>query len=238
MRKRGFSIIENLISLALGLLVLMAVFEVFGTARSLFLKLKKAEEEAQAAMACLDKMRIDLFHAGTGLSLPIRLGLVDGLDSTDRGICIFSLQESYAVTEDLLPGTVRIPLKTTAGIASGREICILEGRKGERNAVSSCRGDDAITLTAPLAHSYQEDGAQVLLLEKVTLYLDEERSLIRRRVNASSPQPLLEDVHHFDCDFGEENNLVRIRFALKANQEKTYELLVFPKNTGLCSARF
>ncbi len=236
MRKKGFSAVETMISLALFLMIVMAVFEGLGLARGYFLKIKKGEEETQAAMAALDKMRIDLLQAGSGLSQAVRLGIIEGIKLSEESLTILSLQETLFLSEDLVPGTQRIVLDAATGISAGREICLVSGHRGERRSVSSCKGK-AIVLASPLEFSYRKKETRVLLVEKISLYLDKGRSTIRRRVNASSPQPLLEDVYSFRFGFEAENNLARVNFALKADEEKTYELLVFPKNIALCLRR-
>jgi len=236
MGKKGFSAIETMISLALFLMIVMAVSEVLDLARGFFLKLKKVEEETQAAMAALDKMRIDLLQAGSGLSQAIRLGIVEGIKLSEEELTIFSLQETLSLSEDLLPGTQRIILDAVAGISPGREICFIYGHRGERQSILSCEGK-TILLASPIEFSYRKDETRLLLVEKISLFLDKGRSTIRRRVNSSSPQPLLDDVHSFGFDFKAGNNLARVNFALKADEEKMYEVLVFPKNTALCLKR-
>ncbi|MEW5901113.1 MAG: prepilin-type N-terminal cleavage/methylation domain-containing protein [Acidobacteriota bacterium] len=69
MEKNGFSLLETLIALALSLLVLLAAFEFLGITRSLFFKLKKAQEQNQAIQTALIKLRIDLLRAGFGLEV-------------------------------------------------------------------------------------------------------------------------------------------------------------------------
>lgn len=233
MAKKGFSAVESMISLALFLMIVMAVFEVLDLARGFFVKLKKAEEETQAAMAALDKMRIDLLQAGSGLSQAIRLGIAEGIRLSEEELTIFSLQETLSISEDLLPGTQRIILDAVAEMGPGREICFINGHRGERQSISACEGK-TILLASPLEFSYRKDKTQLLLLEKISLYLDKGRNTIRRRVNSSSPQPLLDDVHSFGFDFERGTNLARVNFVLKANKEKIYEVFVFPKNTALC----
>lgn len=237
MRNKGVSLIESLISLTLFFLVLLAVFEVFGLVRKYFLQIKKAQEESMAALACLDKMRVDFIHAGLGLSPAIRHGAVPGAIKENDAIAIFSLEATYHLAADLTAGAALIPLTSEAKISSGREICLVDEAKAERKVVSSRLGNQVLHLMSPLDYAYDRDAARVLLLERVALYLDEENGIIRRKVNTSSPQPLLEDVAIFDASIDEENNLIKACLALKSAQEKIYELFVFPKNTALPSVR-
>ncbi len=238
MEKRGFSLIESLTSMTLSLLMLAAVFEAFAITRNFFLSLKKSEEETLAVMACLDKMRFDLQRAGAGLSGPIRHGLIESLSFEGKKIVILSLEESYKIAADLPAGATRINLAVASEVSRGRNICLYDGKQGECKLVSSCPDNKTIILTTALEHSYSKDETRLLLLEKVTFYLEESKSTLRRQVNASSPQPLLEEVASFDCLFNKENNLFAVRLALISNREKNYELNVFPKNTAPFLQRF
>jgi len=64
----GFTLVEALIGLALSLFVISSGAAFFGLAQRSFSRLKEREEAGQAAAAALDRMRIDLLHAGRGLA--------------------------------------------------------------------------------------------------------------------------------------------------------------------------
>jgi hypothetical protein len=65
--------------------------------------------------------------------------------------------------------------------------------------------------------------------------LDDAKGVIRRKVNASPAQPLLEDVAAFEFDYDRNANLVRLVLAMKLSEEKKYETTVFPKNIAMAS---
>ena len=232
MKKRGFSAIESSLSLALFLIIIIAVFESFGITRSFFFKLKRAEEDNQAAMAALDKMKIDLLRAGAGLLQPVRQGAVEGMAINNGALMIYHREKTYSLFEDLSPGENRIVLETAVGLGPGREVCILDEEKAEVKTISSIEGK-TIILAAPLEASYSIGETQLALLERTSLFFDEKKGTIRRKVNASSPQPLLEDVFYFEFAYQKELNLAKLSFALKNNKEKKYELWVYPKNIAL-----
>jgi competence protein ComGF len=73
------------------------------------------------------------------------------------------------------------------------------------------------------------------LLRRISIFFDDTKGVIRRRVNASPAQPLLEDVASFEIECNRDANLVRLDLALKADEEKKYETTVFPKNTAMAS---
>lgn len=232
MKKRGFSAIESSLSLALFLIIIIAVFESFGITRSFFFKLKNTQEENQAAMAALDKMKIDLLRAGAGLLQPVRQGAVEGIAISSGTLIIYSREKTYSFLEDLFPGENRIVLETAAGLSPGREVCVFDEEKAEVKTISSVAGK-TIFLATPLEASFSISETQLALLERTTLFFDAKNGSIRRKVNASSPQPLLEDVSYFEFAYEKELNLAALSFALKNNKEKKYELLVYPKNIAL-----
>ena len=232
MKKRGFSAIESSLSLALFLIIIIAVFETFGITRSFFFKLKNTQEENQAAMAALDKMKVDLLRAGRGLLQPVRQGAVEGIAISSGTLIIYSREKTYSFLKDLSPGENRIVLETATGLSPGREVCVFDEEKAEVKTISSIAGK-TVFLTTPLEASFSISETQLALVERTTLFFDEKSGSIRRKVNASSPQPLLDDVLYFEFAYEKELNLAKLSFALKTNKEKKYELLVYPKNVAL-----
>ena len=67
------------------------------------------------------------------------------------------------------------------------------------------------------------------------LYLDSESKILRRKVNTSTPQPLLEDAHAFDFSFDGTTNLIYISVALLDREDKKYEISILPKNLQLAA---
>jgi hypothetical protein len=232
MKRNGFSAIEISLSLALFLIIILATFEFLGITRDFFFKLKNAQEETQAAMAALDKMKVDLLRAGAGLLRPVRWGEVEGIAIIDDALIISRREKSYALLQDLSQGENRVVLETAAGLSSGKEVCVFDDEKAEVKAISLVEGK-TIFLTSALEASYLSSESQIALVEKTSLFLDEKNSCIRRQVNASSPQPLLDNVLSFEFAYEKEGNLARLSFILKDNQEKKYELFVYPKNMAL-----
>lgn len=116
----------------------------------------------------------------------------------------------------------------------GREICLVDGEKGEIRVVAAVKGAAAV-VSLPLGSAYAAAETSALLLEKTNLTLDEARSVLRRGVNLSPAQPLLEETLSAEFRYDRPANIVRIRFRLKAPSQgdHSYELYLFPKNTAL-----
>jgi len=227
---------ESTLALALFLIVVLASLEFFGFTRGLFLKLKTNEETREAALSALDKMRVDLLAGGSGLLEPIELGLLEGISQEEGTLVILSKEKNLSPLNDLLEGQTRIRLQSANELKKGREICIFDSHKGEVKSISNA-DKKSIVLSSPLNFSFLKEKTQVCLLKKISLFLDKDKKILRRKTNASPAQPLLEDAILFGFSYEKASNLVRLHLALTSNKEKKYEIWVFPKNAALAFKR-
>ena len=226
--------IESLLSLTLFLILVLASLEFFGFTRNLFLKLKNKEEIKEAALSALDKMKTDLLAGGSGLLEPIQLGLLEGITQNESTLIILIKEKNLSPLNDLVEGQTRIRLQSTYKLKKGREICIFDRSKGEVKSISRV-DKKSIVLSSPLNFSYLKEKTYVFLLKKISLFLDKEKQILRRRINSSPAQPLLEKVTLFGFIYDKATNLARLRLALKSNREKEYEISVFSKNAALAA---
>lgn len=220
--------------MALSLYIISAGLEFFGLTEKAFARLKEKEETSQAALAAIDRMRIDLLHAGRGLVVEIGLGLVEAVRATDAELRTVELGKALTPAGDANAGAVRVPLVSTADIAAGREISFSDGdgRAGEvRTVVQVEKG--AVVLDGPLERSYAAATASVSLLESVTYFLDAPARILRRRINAGSAQPLLENAAAATWLYDADAHLVRIRLELDVEGVRPHEATVFLKNPAL-----
>lgn len=232
MDNRGFSLVETLIALGLSLLVMLAAFGFLGITRSLFSKVKEAQESRMSVQAALLKLRIDLMQAGYGLNEPLRQDVIAGINVTGTSLLILSLDEAFALHADAFSGERRISLENASGLRPGRRVCVAEGDKVEAHVIVALDGS-TIVISEPLEAGYSAAAGRLLLLNEVAYFLDERSGILRRKVNSSPAQPLLDSTGLFVPFYDQEANLARISLASISNQERTYEFSVFPKNLGL-----
>jgi len=232
MRKGGFSLVECLLGMALSLFVITSSLQFFGLAQKVFFRLKEREEAGQGALAALDKMRIDLLHAGRGLAGEMALGLVDAARATDDELRTTSLEKPLMLTGTARAGDIRLLLASTADIAFGQEICLSDGSAGEVRTVAAVE-HGAVSLREPLERDYSLDTAVVSLLENVAYFLDGPARILRRRVNSGSAQPLLENIAAAIWLYDPEARLVRVRLELSVEGAHPHETTVFLKNPAL-----
>jgi hypothetical protein len=235
-QEKGLSLVESLISLSIFLAIVLASLEFFGFSRSLYLKLKTQEETGLAAFSALERMKTDLLRAGAGLLDPIHLNLVEGITKADEALIILSKEKNFPPVTNLFEGQTRIQLESTEGIKKEREICIFDSSKGELKSISSV-DKKSIALSSPLGFSFLKEKTRLALLERISLFYDSEEKTIRRKVNSSPAQPLLEEAASLSFDYEKTTNIVRLRLALASRKEKIYEISVYPKNTALANSR-
>lgn len=228
----GFSLIESLLSLSLFLFILVSSFEFFISTRNHFFDLKDDQEVNQAAYATLDKIRLDLCESGRGLIAPQSNGLLEALKVNGDTLIIQSKDKDIPLGSDLVAGQTFIPLASTVGIKKSQKLCIIDLEKGEVKTITAVN-KQGIALSASLNSSYSMEDTIVILLRTVSFYLDTDRGILRRKVNASPAQPLLEEVYAFDFIYKTTSNIVSLSLILKAKKEKEYEIAVFPKNMAL-----
>ncbi len=228
--EKGFTLIESLISLTLFLIIIISSLEFLMTVKDHFFKLKKDQEMNISAFAALDKMRFDIQDSGLGLLIPQRLGVVTSVELDGDTITIRSKEKDLSLISDLVSGSTRITLHSTSGVKKGQELSIHDGKKGETAVILSV-DKESIVLISPINFSYPQLPTEVLLVRKVSFYLDQEDQILRRNVNTSPAQPLLEEVEAVIFSYDDASNLVNVN--LKTIEERTYEISVFPKNLDL-----
>ena len=236
MRKDGFSLVECLLGMALSLFIITSSLQFFGLAQKVFFRLKEREEAGQGALAALDKMRIDLLHAGRGLAGEMALGLVEAARAAEDELRTTSLEKPLRLTGTARAGDIRLLLASTADIASGQEICLSDGSAGEVRTVAAVE-HGAVSLREPLERDYSLDTAAVSLLENVAYFVDGPARILRRRVNSGSAQPLLENIAAAIWLYDPEARLVRVRLELSVEGAHHYETTVFLKNPALAEKR-
>ncbi|MFQ6038832.1 MAG: hypothetical protein ACE5LV_09475 [Candidatus Aminicenantales bacterium] len=230
--KRGFSLLESLLSLFVFLLIILFSLEGYSQARRHFFKLKEDETSNISAFAALDRMRKDLLDAGFGLIEPMRLGLLEAVTVKDGHLIILSLSEELGLRESLVEGQQRVMVQATAHVKKGHKVCVHDSEKGEVTWISQV-GKGEIVFASPLRYAYQEDDVHMLLLREIVVYHDRTKESLRRKVNASPAQPLLEDAKSFRAEYFDSENLARISFRLNRKPEEEYGITVFAKNPAL-----
>lgn len=229
--EKGFSLIESMISLFLFLLVLFFSLDCFIATKKHFNQLKQSETSNTAAYAAIDRMRRDIRDAGLGLSTPMALEILKGISQEPGELIILSRQEELSLRMDCVRGQQRIPVANARNLKIGQQICIFSTGGGEVHSIVSVNRD-SILLNAPLSSNYLHERTTLVSLRRISLFFDETAGVIRRKVNTSPAQPLVEEIDSFDYEYFEDSNLIRLHLCL-SEERKDYETTIFPKNTVL-----
>jgi competence protein ComGF len=146
------------------------------------------------------------------------------------------MEKNFAPLNDLVTGQTKIFLPSISKLKKKREICIFDALKGEVKTIVSA-ANKSIVISTPLDFSYSKDEIHIFLIKKIALFFSKNNQIIRRKVNSSPAQPLLENVALFDFSYSKTTNLVSLRISLKLNEEKEYEISIYPKNAALGAKR-
>lgn len=223
---------EGLISLFLFLLIVLFSCDCFISVKKHFAELRKSETSQTAVYAALDRIRRDLQEAGLGLVEAMALQVLEGISENQGTLIIMSKAQDLTTDEALVSGQQRIPTADAADTRRGQQMGFLNPDGGEVHSVIAT-DRNSIVIESPLASSYPQGNSDIFLLRRISLFFDETDGVIRRRINASPAQPLLEEVAAFEFDYAEDANLVTLAIVLNSDEEKRYETTVFPKNTAM-----
>ncbi len=231
-RERGTTLIEMLISLTIFVLIILGGLDFFTSSRRLFFRMEAVQDEAERAFAALDRARLDAREAGRGLSGPLHLGLLQGVVVRDDTATFLSADTETVPTSDIPAGASFLPMAVPEGFATGREVCVFDRAHGEIRVISSV--DQAgIGFAVSLTGEYRREDTVVILLRKVSLFLDGESLVLKRKINASSPQPLVEDLAEFHCRLESIPDVLKMGIRLRTVPENEYAATIFLKNMAL-----
>jgi hypothetical protein len=230
--QNGYSLLESLLSLVIFLLIILGSMEFFATIRTVFFRLQAKQETRQSAWIALEKIRTDLLLAGQGLTRPIRMGLVAGVENKGEIWILVRANRSLSLISDPIAGGTSLEVLDADEDMSGRSLCLFDETKGETILISTA-GDGRLTPSAPLRYSYRAEEAKVIVLQKTSIYLDSGKNVLRHKTDGASAQPLLEDVHSFALSFDQGTCLAAAQIAFSSAPEDFYEIKIMARNVAL-----
>jgi type II secretory pathway pseudopilin PulG len=235
--RRGFSLLESILSLTVFLMVVLAGLESFDTARRVFFRLQENQESRMAVQAAIEKIRSEILRSGRGLAGPLRLGLVSGIEPDEDAWVFWSAETAIPLAQELGPGQAFLAVgRTEEALSAGRMICLFDGDKGE-TAVIRGVDESGVFLEAPISGAYPAGRTALIVLRRVSIFLDANNKILRRKVNASSAQPLLEGVSEFSLDFGSASSRIVVRVTMEGKREIGDERTIVAKNLALAGAK-
>jgi len=218
---------ESLIALSLMLLIMAALVKGARICRQFSFKFKEAQEFNQEIWAGQDRLRRDLNRAGLGLEPCLASGLLLAIETKTSGFSIYSREASFPLKTELAAGSIIVPVNHNNSISRAQLIALVDDNRVELFKVERAE-KDRLFLNQPLKESYSSQGS-VLAIEEVFYSYDQGNKILRRKVNASPSQPLLEKVTSFSWS-NEASGPIKIKLTLESEKEMTYEIRVLPKN--------
>jgi len=234
--RKGFSLIESLITLTLFSFLFLAGLSFLNSAKTHFHGLKDEYEAGESLYASCDRIRFDLEEAGAGLQGPLRLGLLPGISDSGDRLLVRSAELALALPDGLQPGQNRITLADTSAFKKGQMACVLGSAGGEAVTVAAV-DPQSIVLAQPLQRGYAASEARLVLVRTVEIYLDQSSGILRRKVNTSPAQPLMEETSVFRCGYDPITHLTHISIRHEPSKEKNHAFSIRPKNLVLAGLR-
>lgn len=232
----GFTLLECLISLSLSLLILISALEISSRSRHVFFRLKETQEASLAAALALEKIREDLETAGAGIPVFPGDETFSPLQASAGRLIIFSVEGRTRLLEEAAAGQDFLLIELLPGQATkwrkGRALYLVDGLSGQLTYITAV-SENRLSISPVLTFSFAADRSQLILLEKIEIYPDLQQKILRRKVNDTSGQPLLEEVFSFEADYKPAENLVVVRLTTASGVKRhDYELVLYPKNLG------
>lgn len=232
----GFTLLEGLISLSLSLVILISALEISTRARHVFFRLKETQEASLATAVALEKIREDLETAGAGIPVSPGNENFSPLKAAAGRLIIFSAEDRAHLLAGAVAGQDFLLIELLPGLATkwrkGRAIYLTDGLSGQLTYITAVSGN-RLSISPALAFSFAADHSQLILLEKIEIYPDPQQKILRRKVNDTSGQPLLEEVLSFGTDYSPSENLAVVRLSTASGvRSHDCELVLYPKNLG------
>ncbi len=233
---RGFSLLECLVAFSLMMVILAGTLELSQSSRKFFFRLKASQENNQELWASLDRIGRDINKAGQGLHECLNLGLLSGLQAEESGLLIFFQQEMLPLSVDLAEGSRIIPITKSDPFSRGQLIALVAEGKGEIAVIEKVEKNQ-LALYQPLHGNYEAGIARLMAIQKIRYYLDLNNGILRRQVNASPAQPLLEEVKAFHYSL-EIPWQAKVGIILVKEPEVMHEIRVTAKNVLLAQEKY
>jgi hypothetical protein len=231
----GLTLIETLLSLALFTGIVLGGYDFFSRARRMFFRLRTAQDTGERVQSALDKIRLDILDAGRGLSDPIRREILQAVETTEDGPVFRSSDLAVPMALDAPAGTSEVTVADGEGFAAGQEVCLVDRSHAECGVLRSADGP-SLVLAAPLGTGFSGACTTVIQIRRIFYPWPAGDGILRRKVNAASAQPLMEEVAAFRCSYDKAANLARIGIRPAADPESEYAVTIFPKNAALARA--
>lgn len=224
----GFTLVECLLATSLLMLIFAGAVELSRFSKRFFFRLKDSQEFNQEIWAAQDRLCRDVARAGFGLADLISAGIIGGAENEGTSLAIYSEETSFPLPFEVASGSQIIELTATDSFSRGQLIALIEANKAEIATVEKVEKGRLI-LSKPVLGEYKNSTARLIAIEKICYFLDEKTQILRRKVNLSPAQPLLEEVSSFLWAI-EPPGFINISLTFNKEPDTIHEIKLAAKN--------
>jgi len=215
----GFSLLELLIALALGVSLLSIVIINTSQSATLSKRINHKQETLEAIFHTVDTIKSDLTKCGMRLQeAGGRFGLNLFRCSGDRFSFMLGAG-SEMILETALAGEKQLAMNRNDYFRKNKEILIYsrEGQVFEFNRISGWNGG-RLELIQPLQNGYAPH-SPIVVVKTIEYKFFPKQQCLKRKVDRGHFQPLIENVTDFYVNFFSESNSVLYRLEVNAKEQ-------------------
>ncbi len=221
---RGFSVLELLVALSLGLGVLAVVISCAGDSVRLSRRFGDEQEQLEAVFHTVDTLRSDFERCGMRLQEPFALGFPVVACEADHTRCtLFSGEQDASVVLPALAGERTLLLTAEKKMAAGDQVLLYEpfSRLCEEHRLAQVTRDEGrfgVTLSDPTSQPVPGQSTLVALNRVEYRWFAADR-ILKRKTGRGTFQPLLTGVHDFFVAYFPESRSILYRIELPRKQQ-------------------
>jgi prepilin-type N-terminal cleavage/methylation domain-containing protein len=224
---KGFSLLELIVALTIGLSILVLVISTVSESTGHAKRVISSQEKMESIFHTVEMIRSDLTKCGMRLLEPAKfLGFPLFVNSDYSFKVIYGI-ETEMLIDNAKESTAVITINRNDFFTKGKRIVIYDpdNRNYEINEIQAVKGDQLILLTG-LQDDYPKNSSVVVLKEVEYKHYAEQNTL-KRKVNKGYFQPIIEEVTDFYVQFFPESCSVLYRIEVnKKEQIRGYIFMV------------
>ena len=216
---KGFSFLEVIVALALGLAILVLVVSNLSESARTSKRVINNQEKMESIFHTVEMIRSDLTKCGMRLREAARVFPLPLFQNSD-----YSFKVTYGIGDETLiqdghEGENTIAVIRNEFFNKGKKIMIYDPGQGvyEMNEIKALQGNDLI-LSSELQNDYPYK-SPVIVLKEVEYKHYNEQNALKRKVNKGYFQPLIEQVTDFYVKFFPESCSVLYRIEINKREQ-------------------
>jgi len=202
-RSSGFTLIELIVSLAIGTVLLASLYRLFLFQNDVLGRQEGLMEGNQNARNAMDILTRDFRMAGLGV--PSSVQTITSADYQSITFLVNYWNVSAQLTSQAVVGDTLLNVDSITGFATGQTVYVSDGFTYESEVLAADPSGTQITLPAALTKTFPT-GSSVNVIDTVTFdYVgtasDSNDKQIRRKLNSGASEPLASDIDYMQMKY-------------------------------------